>query len=788
MKLKKYMAGSLLALFALAACTNDSIVDTGIKETGEGILTLSMEGVALDTSKQAQTRAEQIATPEENEIQSMILLVYGLNVDGAGNYVETGGACKVFEYRKNWGTETPGTNVTKLELAQTGTVVTGKMDVTALTQSKMAVKAFVNGMGVQMDGSDVVLTAAEMAAVPFATQYEWKEYANEGTGWKVAWGTRTDVTTKIETPLPMQGDASIYHTGINNLDLRLYRQVARFDLRNGRTDLRIGSITPMQACTSVRGYTAEGRTDMAAASFLPTDVDPGMEWENVPAEVAPGFYTYPSSRDAEKQPMYFKIAAKVNIAGVWTDKTYKMFLQKDGADITVDYNTRYVINVQDITDDIITATIRIENWTEGETIDGGIDGDATDSKKVPTVVAAVADDAANGVTWTNDPLTGLPKQAAFTTVLSGKYIQFTTPVAKAVATRATGDDQPEVQVDIVSASGNQADVWLRHTSAVGTGANEGLIVHKLTVDVSGLANNTASVADMFVKVKNKALPKNYVMLTVPGSMTLLPVYNGNQAVSVGEGALVVDGSDVAAGEVANTQHSMTEGKNLCADGWSLPTKSDLIKLAGVTGTPPEYWPYETVTNPKFTEAFPVGTLYWSSTSVTADDGSEKGCYMVVQSGSKGVEVGFFDLAPARDNVIRCVKLAPPAYNGQESKKLDMGGSTIPCYVAPVNSDDDVQFKYANFATDGTGQCPEGWNIPTKDEIMKITGVTAEEWPVDVDASILKAYPAGTYWTRDRFDADRAWAFKVGMRGDVATVSIEKMNDLTGGSARCVQLK
>ena len=130
----------------------------------------------------------------------------------------------------------------------------------------------------------------------------------------------------------------------------------------------------------------------------------------------------------------------------------------------------------------------------------------------------------------------------------------------------------------------------------------------------------------------------------------------------------------------------------------------------------------------------------------------------------------------------------PLYNGAPSVALSMGAGTTPCYVAPVNSDDDVQFKYANFATDGTGQCPAGWNIPTKDEIMKITGVTETEWPVDVDASILRAYPAGTYWTRDRFDTDRAWAFKVGMRGDVAIVSIEKMNDLTGGRARCVQIK
>lgn len=749
MKLKKYMAGSLLALFALAACTNDSIVDTGMEETGKGVLTLSMEGVALDASKLAQTRAEQIATQEENEIQSMILLVYGLNVDETGNYVETGGACKVFEYRKDWGAETPGTNVTKLELVQTGTVVTGKMDVTALTQSKMAVRALVNGMGVQMDGADAVLTAAEMAATPFATQYEWKEYVG-GNGWRMVWGTRTDVTAKIETPLPMSGNASIYHTGINNMNLSLYREVARFDLRNGRTDLRIGSITPMQACSSIFGYSGE-RKDMATVSLLPTGIDPGMEWENVPAEVAPGFYTYPSSKEDEKQPMYFKVAAKVNIGGVWTDKTYKMFLQKDGADIYVNRNTRYVINIQDITDDIITATIRIENWTEGETIDGGINGDATDSKKVPTVVTATADDAANGVTWQNAPLNGVPAKATFAEISAGKYLRFTTPVAKAI-TRAVGDDEPEVQVDIISSSGNQANVWLKHTAVAGSGTDAGKTVHTLTVDVSGLL--VPAVVDMYVRVKNKTYPDKYIMFMVTGDAIMLtPPFNGRPSTSLEADVYVADGS--AESEAANTQHSLADGVNLCADGWMLPAKSDLIYLAGVTGTPPDYYPYEEVTKPNFIDAFPVG-LYWSSTMVDAT----KGWYMQVQIGPSGKpEVGFFKgIDATNSNRIRCVKAPVPTYNDRTS--VAVGGS----FVVDGSASHEAANTQHSLA-DGNTLCATGWRLPTKEDLVKLAGITGtppDYYPYEevTKSNFIDAFPVGMYWSGTMADATKGWYMQV----------------------------
>ena len=503
------MAGCLLALLALAACTNQSVVDEKMEETGENILAFSIKGVWLDATGQTQTRVEQIAKPQENEIQTMVLLVYGLNVDENGNDVEAGSACKVFEYRKDWGGEAPGTAVTKLELEQTGTVVTGRMDVSALTQTKLAVRAFVNGMGVRMNGANEVLTPAGMAATPLTTQLEW---LSTGNGWKVAWGTRTDVTAKIKTPLPMLGLASIHHTGVNNMDLRLHRQVARFDLRNGRTDLRIGSITPMRACASVEG--SGERVDMAPASFLPTGIAPGAEWENVPGEVAPGFYTYPSPRNGEEQLMYFNIAAKVKVGGVWTDRTYKMYLRKDGENIDVRENTRYVINVQEVTDDIITATIRVENWTEGETVDGGIHGNTTDSKKVPAVTLETGNDAANGLTWRVDT-SGLPLEGTFATVSDGKYLQFMTPVAKTiVAAGGAGDDQPEVSVDVVSVSGNQKDVWLRHTSEIGTGANSGKMMHKLTVDVSTLTEPTP--VGLFVKVKNKAFPEKYVMFMVRG--------------------------------------------------------------------------------------------------------------------------------------------------------------------------------------------------------------------------------------------------------------------------------
>lgn len=229
--------------------------------------------------------------------------------------------------------------------------------------------------------------------------------------------------------------------------------------------------------------------------------------------------------------------------------------------------------------------------------------------------------------------------------------------------------------------------------------------------------------------------------------------------------------------------------NVPAGYWKLPAKADINTMTGVqlTAVP------VTITDPDFLKVFPATMTRASESTASywlADSYNDNEAYCLVRTGNQVSVVS----KPKTENLgVRYIKYSTPEYaygGGVPSIPVDLGTNEsgvarTPVYVAPVNSDDDVQFKYANFATDGTGQCPAGWNIPTKDEAMEIFGLSDIEWPYAVSTDILNAWPVGTYWTRDRYDANRAWVYKIYANGDV---SIEKQNHEVGARARCVKIK
>ncbi|MCM0238784.1 hypothetical protein J8L13_15445 [Bacteroides fragilis] len=229
--------------------------------------------------------------------------------------------------------------------------------------------------------------------------------------------------------------------------------------------------------------------------------------------------------------------------------------------------------------------------------------------------------------------------------------------------------------------------------------------------------------------------------------------------------------------------------NVPAGYWKLPAKADINTMAHMqlTAIP------VTVTDPDFLKVFPAtvtrageGTAsYW-----LADSYNDNEAWCLVRTGNQASVVS----RPKTEDIgVRYIKYNTPEYaygGGAPSIPVDLGTNADgmirkPVYVAPVNANDNVQFKYANFATDGTGLCPAGWNVPTKEEAMSIFGLTDAEWPYDVSTDILNAWPAGTYWTRDRADATRGWSYKIGADG---RVSVEKLNQETGARARCVKIK
>lgn len=230
--------------------------------------------------------------------------------------------------------------------------------------------------------------------------------------------------------------------------------------------------------------------------------------------------------------------------------------------------------------------------------------------------------------------------------------------------------------------------------------------------------------------------------------------------------------------------------NVPATGyWKLPTKADINTMTGMqlTAVP------ATVTDQDFLKVFPA-TLTRAGESTAcywlADSYSDSEAYCLVRTGNQASVVS----KPKTEDIgVRYIKYSTPEYqygDGAPSIPVDLGTSEsgvdrTPVYVAPKDANDNVQFKYANFATDGTGLCPAGWNVPTKDEAMGIFGLTDTEWPYDVSTDILNAWPDGTYWTRDRANDTKGWAYKIGADG---RVSVEKISDETSARARCVKIK
>lgn len=227
--------------------------------------------------------------------------------------------------------------------------------------------------------------------------------------------------------------------------------------------------------------------------------------------------------------------------------------------------------------------------------------------------------------------------------------------------------------------------------------------------------------------------------------------------------------------------------NVPATGyWKMPTKADINTMTGVqlTATP------VTITDQDFLKVFPSTVTRAGESTASywlADSYNDAEAYCLVRTGS---QASIVSKAKTEDLAVRYIKYSTPEYDygdGTPSIPVDLGTNEAgvdrtPVYVAPVDADEDVQFQYANFE----GHCPAGWKVPTKDETMKIFGLTYDDgYPEDVSTDILNAWPTGTYWTCTRADDTRGWAYKIYADGKV---SVDKLNHTTGGRARCVKIK
>ena len=530
MKLKKYMAaGSLLALLALGGVSSSSeeIIENGpgtvVPGTDKAELVFQFGGLKL---KSSGTRAETIATEDETVVENLVIILAGTDDETH----TTGGAGIVYEYRSTWAATPVETDHYKqLTLTQTGNVLTGKLlvDEAVMLPAYVSKKALVLVNGIKMnvtdaDGTVSVLTSAEaISHVRGDRLYQicggkvlGKDLAADGVGMELVWGPDDLTAENIGCPLPMTSRIeSINFHGSTNINVALTRRVSRFDLRNGQSaQLRIGSIRPMDATTGIEFDKAtDTRVDMMDQSFVPAA--PDADWANVPAEVVPAFYTFPSALVAGEQPMKFRVSAKKlnGTTGLWEDKTYTLLLENaDKKPVSIDKNTRYVINISEVTDLHITAGIIVADWDQGGDVDGDLNP-ATASRKTPKM-NEIANDDANQIVWTLAADGVTPTALSFGKAFNGQSISFSTPKVTPIDAAAPDADQPKVSIDIFKEAGvdSPGTVWLTASETVVTRAATGDIVHKLTV----VAPADGNYVPLYVKVKNHYYPDQFVMFRV----------------------------------------------------------------------------------------------------------------------------------------------------------------------------------------------------------------------------------------------------------------------------------
>ena len=551
MKLKKYMAaGSLLALLALGgvSCSSEEIIENGpgtvVPGTDKAELVFQFGGLKL---KSSGTRAETIATEDETVVENLVIILAGTDDETH----TTGGAGIVYEYRSTWAAAPVETDHYKqLTLTQTGNVLTGKLlvDEAVMLPAYVSKKALVLVNGIKMnvtdaDGTVSVLTSAEaISHVRGDRLYQicggkvlGKDLAADGVGMELVWGPDDLTAENIGCPLPMTSRIeSINFHGSTNINVALTRRVSRFDLRNGQSaQLRIGSIRPMDATTGIEFDEAtDTRVDMMDQSFVPAA--PDADWANVPAEVVPAFYTFPSALVAGEQPMKFRVSAKKlnGTTGLWEDKTYTLLLENaDKKPVSIDKNTRYVINISEVTDLHITAGIIVADWDQGGDVSGDLNP-ATASRKTPKM-NEIANDDANQIVWTLAADGVTPTALSFGKAFNGQSISFSTPKVTPIDAAAPDADQPKVSIDIFKEAGvdSPGTVWLTATETVVTRAATGDIVHKLTV----VAPADGNYVPLYVKVKNHYYPDQFVMFRVTA------VASDKILVKPEDGATVPDG-------------------------------------------------------------------------------------------------------------------------------------------------------------------------------------------------------------------------------------------------------
>lgn len=399
---KLYGISLLSLLLSVAACTSEteeqldkpSPEPSGKAERREVLLTLK------NKLSVTATKADPIATADENKISSLDIYVFGSETEG-GTYTYQERFC----YRENSNDIPSGNDVTALDLTAKDA---NAKETTALLSLKkgLFVKLYCIANQTQLitaDGTPFTLFQPLSQSNPGQKDNTVNPGVPKETDFLTYHSPLIDpalATDILVTPLPMTGS---YTTPLDltdfsvsarlQLGFRLTRTVARFDIVN---DAATSKFT-IQSVSMAKGRKGVSYFPLKVTGTLPTAADDDLitypprkfEGDNANAGIVTGtFYTYPSPVED---------GGYLILSGTYaTNKSedipvsYKVpFKPTDGDNyIEVSQNHRYTVNVTKADEYHLDFTIDVADWTDEGTIDDYNPGEAADENGIAVNVDA----------------------------------------------------------------------------------------------------------------------------------------------------------------------------------------------------------------------------------------------------------------------------------------------------------------------------------------------------------------------------------------------------------------
>lgn len=123
----------------------------------------------------------------------------------------------------------------------------------------------------------------------------------------------------------------------------------------------------------------------------------------------------------------------------------------------------------------------------------------------------------------------------------------------------------------------------------------------------------------------------------------------------------------------------------------------------------------------------------------------------------------------------------PLYNGMRPNLLAIPGQDA-YYVAPEEANVSIQWGSIDFSA----ICPEGWHVPTVDELVAMTGLPADNAYHSENYDAIKAaFPVGGNWWSSTEADSKAWCLYVGT-GGTSIIGVDSKT--TPHRVRCVSKK